>query len=146
METEAQQLRHVLDSLSEGYLTTSASLSRSPLLTGNALVSANRLERQLWMRFGRLRETAQLIGRHWRVTAEAVRQSRLLLDSDSLNQQLPLARETLARATDELTSNQAVLQDLWGLSNAYMQSAGSEGLTGAKEPRSSGPFPFGSGT
>ena len=62
LESEANRLREVLDELSEGHLTPLPG-SRSTLPTGAALVSTQRLQRHLALRFGRLREALDILER-----------------------------------------------------------------------------------
>ncbi len=129
MEGEANQLRYVLDELSEGrapHLPT----SRSSLATGGALISAGRLQRQLGLMFGRLRGTINQVTRAWTSALQAVHSIRQTLQqqgSISPQQQAQLLRDALNEVERYLVVNQALLQDLWRDTNLF--SGGEDGAS-----------------
>jgi hypothetical protein len=123
LEHEADQLRLVLDQLSDGRAGP-VPTSRNSLSTGNALLSAARLQRQLGIRFERLRETLDQLGRRWRTSIETVQRAREALnDPGAGRQQLQTAHEALLHVELGLVSNQALLQEVWNQAGGYVQGA-----------------------
>lgn len=128
LETEAEQLRQILDELSEFRLSAFPS-GRSPLPTGAALVAAGRLQRQLELRFGRQRAALEAIVRQWRATTDTVQHARASLQSGGLqDQRLQLAHDAVSQVESLLTSGEAVLQELWRESQGFVQRADTNDL------------------
>ncbi|HLW00850.1 MAG TPA: hypothetical protein VKT82_19480 [Ktedonobacterales bacterium] len=132
LESEANRLREALDALSEGHLAALPG-ARSTLPTGAALVSTLRLQRQLALRFGHLREALDILGTRWKLSKDTVHQAQLLLQESEPTQQVLAAQEALLQVEQKLDSNQALLQDIWMQIKAYQQGSGIE--TSSVEPR-----------
>ena len=122
LEEEANRLREILDELSEGHLAPLPT-ARSILPTGAALVSSLRLQRQLAVRFLRMREGLEMLGTRWKLSKDAVRQAEQLLRQAPSNQEVLAALEALTQVEQKLDSNQAILQDFWMQTKAYQDSA-----------------------
>jgi hypothetical protein len=125
LESEASRLREVLDEMSEGNLAPLPG-SRSTLPTGAALVSMLRLQRQLALRFARLREALDILGTRWKLSKDTVHQAQLLLQESEQTQQVLAAREALVQVEQKLDSNYSLLQDVWIQTKVYEQNAGIE--------------------
>jgi hypothetical protein len=122
LESEGNRLREALDELCEGRLAPLPA-SRSTLPTGAALVSTQRLQRSLAVRFGRLREAMDTLGTRWKLSKDTVRQAQQLLKEGGANQQTLAAQEALFQLEQRLDSNQSLLQDIWLQMKAYEQGA-----------------------
>jgi hypothetical protein len=125
LESEANRLREVLDELSEGRLAPLPS-ARSTLPTGAALVATLRLQRQLALRFARLREALDILGTRWKLSKETVHQAQQLLKESNTDQQILAAQEALIQVEQKLDSNQSLLQDIWLQTRVYEQGSGLE--------------------
>ncbi|HEV8190038.1 MAG TPA: hypothetical protein VGP82_00915, partial [Ktedonobacterales bacterium] len=124
MEHEGTQLRQTLENLSEGRLAWLPSTKPSPLPTGGALVAASQLQRQLALRFGRIRETLNIIGDRWQSSIQGIQQARHLIDSGSPSHEALLtANDALMQAERALVSRSTNFAELWQQANMY-----SEGL------------------
>jgi hypothetical protein len=145
METEVQQLHQALDALSEGQVSGVGGRERSSLSTGSTLVSAARLERQLWLRFGRLRESIEMVGRRWRASADALRQLSMSLAADGGQFQLLQAQEVLARAEDEFTQGQTALRGIWDQANVYASPTPPGAQDALLDPHIAPRAPYGGG-
>ena len=125
LESEANRLREVLDELSEGHLAAVPG-QRSTLPTGAALISTQRLQRQLALRFGHLREALDILGTRWKLSKDTIHQAQLLLQESEPTQQVLAAQEALLQVEQKLDSNHSLLQDVWLQTKAYEQSSGVE--------------------
>jgi hypothetical protein len=125
LESEANRLREVLDELSEGHLAPVPG-TRSTLPTGAALISTQRLQRQLALRFGHLREALDILGTRWKLSKDTIHQAQLLLRESAPTQQVLAAQEALLQVEQKLDSNHSLLQDVWLQTKVYEQSSGVE--------------------
>jgi hypothetical protein len=124
MENEGTQLRQTLESLGEGRLAWLPSNKPSPLPTGGALVAASQLQRQLALRFGRIRDTLNAIGDRWQSSIQGIQQARHLIDNGNPSrEQLMTANDALMQAERALVSRSTSFAELWQQANIY-----SEGL------------------
>jgi len=124
MENEATQLRQTLEGLGEGRLSWQPPNKPSPLPTGGALVAASQLQRQLAMRFARVRDSLNLIGDRWQSAIQGIQQARRVIESGSpTRDDLMTANDALTQAERALVSRSSNFADLWQQANMY-----SEGL------------------
>jgi hypothetical protein len=124
MEGEANQLRDMLDRLSQGQVT-SLPASHSSLATGGALLSAGHLQRQLSLHFGRLRGTLGQFGRTWNNTTQGVQGMRYLLQqqaSMSNQSEIRALHDSLTQIERDLENNRALIQELWRDASVFAQS------------------------
>ncbi len=125
LESEANWLREALDELCEGRIALRPG-SRSTLPTGAALVSTQRLQRTLALRFAHMREALDLLGTRWKLSKDIIFQAQQLLQEGEQTQQVLAAREALVQVEQKLDSNQTLLQEIWLQMKAYEQSGGVE--------------------
>ena len=118
LEDEASQLSQVLGTLSEGRTTSPFPNGRSGLPTSRALFAAMRLQSQLQLLFGRFRETLSQLDKRSKTTIETIHKAQ---EASSAGQQQAV-QETLRQIEKNLTSNQALLQDLQQQANLFVQS------------------------
>lgn len=130
LETEAEQLRQILEELSEFRLGAFPP-GRSALSTGAALVAAARLQRQLELRAGRQRSAFEAIARRWRTTSETIHRVQSSLQAGGLREQhLQFAYDALLQLESLLASGEAQLQELWHESQGFVQTAETSGVMG----------------
>jgi hypothetical protein len=145
MEVEVQQLHQALDALSEGQIVGVGGRERSAFSTGSTLASAARLERQLWLRFGRMREAIEMLARRWRASADTLRQVNTALAADGGQYQLPQAQQALARAEEELSQGQMALRGIWDQANIYTSPTPPGAQEALLDPHFAPRAPYGGG-
>ena len=138
MEDEASQLRQALDEMSRGQVARIAA-TQSSLTTGEALLAAAHLQRQLHLHFSQIRGTVEMLGRSWGGTLQATQdmhravQERILQQLNATNpRDAQVIQDALSQIERGIDSGQGVLQNLWRSTNMYVQyDAGS-----SPDPRS----------
>lgn len=127
MDSEAAQLRQALDELGRGQVARLPA-SQSSLATGEALLAAANLQRQLSLHFGQLRGNVEMVGRNWANTAQAAQsiqrtvQTHLPSQVNGMPAQDAQALEgAMVQIERGLESNQALLQQLWRSANMFVQ-------------------------
>jgi hypothetical protein len=122
MENEAIQLRQTLENLGEGRLTWLPSAKPSPLATGGALLAAGQLQRQMALRFNRIRDTLNLIGDRWQSAIQSLQQARRQLESgNSSHEQLVAVQDAILQAERSLVSRNTSFQELWQQANLFTE-------------------------
>jgi hypothetical protein len=130
LEGEADQLREMLDRLSQGQVT-SLPPTHSSLATGAALLSAGHLQRQLSLHFGRIRGTLSQFGRTWNNAAQSVQGMRYLLQQQatmSNQSDMKALHDSLSQIERELENNRTLIQDIWRDASVYAQSPDGRGM------------------
>jgi hypothetical protein len=132
MEAEADQLRRVLEALSEGQLPPFPDHlieGHSTYTTGGALVAASHLQHYLGLHAERLRTTLGQFGKSWSSTLRTLQELRSALQQESSpQQQAQLLQDALAEVERHIAGSQIQLQALWRETQVYVQAMDQAGL------------------
>jgi hypothetical protein len=131
LEQEATLLNRVLENLSEGNVTVSLPTARSGRSTGHALLAVMRLQNRLTMRFGRLRDLADLAQKNCLMTAEVIQRLKQVLQSGSFSREQAIAlQEGVQLFERRLANMQQLMQELRQQVDLYHQPSHPDGVEG----------------
>jgi hypothetical protein len=127
MEGEVDQLRHILEEMSRGQVAHIPT-SQSSLSTGEALLAAAHLQRQLQLHFSQIRGAVETLGRNWGGTLQSTQdmgravQERIFQQLNATNpRDAQMIQNALAQIERGMDGSQAALQNLWRNANLYIQ-------------------------